>query len=88
MAGIVLFILGLYDMLFVSIETAMPTVMQFVSAPSWFIYNAEKNKWIFRILYNASDYFYLIFFILFLTKPVMKYYHLIADKQKCDGVLA
>jgi hypothetical protein len=59
----------------------IPTVMQFTSATGSFISNAEKNKEIFRVLYNASDYFYLIFFVLFLTKPVMKYYNIIAGKQ-------
>ena len=86
MAGIVLFFFGIYDSLFISIKTAMPTAMEFTSVINSFISNEEKNKLIFRILYHATDYFYLILFILFLTKPVMKYYHLIADKQKSDGV--
>lgn len=81
-AGLFLFSYGIYDGLFVSIITATPTVMQFTSVTSWFISNAEKNKLIFRILYNASDYFYLIFFILFLTKPAMKYYNIVFGKQK------
>lgn len=82
LAGVFLFSIGIYDMIFVSIQTARPTVMQFTSVTGSFISNAEKNKLIFRILYNASDYFYLIFFVLFLTKPVMKYYHIIDKKNQ------
>jgi hypothetical protein len=46
----------------------IPTVMQFTSATGSFISNEEKNKAIFRIPYNASDYFYLFFFILFFNQ--------------------
>jgi hypothetical protein len=83
--GLVLFFYGLYDSIFISIYSAMPTAMQFTSVTAWFVSDEEKNKLIFRILYNLSDYFYLIFFILFLTKPVMKYYHLLTGKQKNDS---
>jgi hypothetical protein len=70
-AGLVLFAFGIYDSIFISIYSAMPTAMQFTSVTTWFVSDEEKNKLIFRILYSASDYFYLIFLILFLTKPVI-----------------
>lgn len=81
-AGVILFFYGIYDLLFVSFFATMPTVMQFTSVTGEFVSNDEKNKLVFRILYNASDHFYFIFFALFLTKPVMKYYHILGSKQE------
>lgn len=79
--GILLFLYGIYNVVFVGIKSSEPTIMQF-TAPLFFFIPENFHRNIFvRILNVIPDFFYLIGFIVFLTRSVRQYYKVYIAKK-------
>lgn len=80
LVGLFIFVIGIYDSIFIAIKSAEPTVFQFTS----FIGNPLSSETLGRILSAIPDFFYLISLVVFLLKPVRDYFGI--SKSKVNSV--
>lgn len=80
LVGLSIFVIGIYDSIFIAIKTAEPTAFQFTS----YIGNSLTSETLNRILSAMPDFFYLISLVVFLLKPVRDYFGI--SKSKVNSV--
>ena len=75
--ALIVFLYGMYELLFVSIYAAEPTKMQFTYPLIYFLYGNYSRGFFTGALNTMPLFFYSGVLIVLLLRPVRKYYHVI-----------
>jgi hypothetical protein len=84
-AGVCIVGYGLFYELFLAVFAAVPGVMDYTSVLHELYIDTEIKKITIRILGTLPAIFHLLSFILFFTKPVLRYYYIIGNSNEPDS---